>query len=156
MGEREVLDLIRVATRRSGRRLVIVGVGIALFGGFMIALHALGLDSEAADMSTAAVAALYGFGGLFFLVGGAMAWMGLFKFQARGRTIIGALSGDGRALEKVEHIVIQARNAPGTLGQVHQLAFTVGGKATQLTVREPDVAPILGFVAERAPHALAR
>lgn len=154
MREHEILDLIRGATKRSGRRMAIVGIGMLLMGGFMVSLHAFEIDSEAADMSTGALAALYGFAALFALFGAGMVWMGLFKFEARGRAIVAALAGDSRALEKVEHVVIQTKGAPGKLGQVHQLAFTVGGTATQLTVKEADVAPILGFVAERAPHAL--
>lgn len=135
----------------------IMGPCIVALGAFMIALHALDLDSEAADMSTGALAALYGFGLLFIATGLLMLYVGLFRFAAMGRAVIGALSTDASVLEKVEYIRIQAANAPGKLGLVHQLRFDIRGrgKATTLTVREEDVEPILAHVRLKAPHALA-
>ncbi len=135
---------------------MLMGPAIAALGAFMIALHALELDSEAADMGTAALVALYGFAILFIGVGLLMMYVGMFKFAAMGRAVIGALTGDTSVLEKVEYITIQASNAPGKLGRVHQLRFDITGrKATTITVSEADVEPILALVRERAPHALA-
>lgn len=155
MGEQQVLDLIRDAIRKTGRTMTFMGPAIAAVGVFMIALHLLELDPEAKDMSTAAVVALYGFGILFIATGLLMVYVGLFKYAAMGRAVIGVLSGDPSRLKKVESITIQAANAPGKLGRVHQLRFDIEGrKAVTVTVRETDVEPILAFVQSRAPHAL--
>ncbi|MBV1861349.1 MAG: hypothetical protein KUG77_23220 [Nannocystaceae bacterium] len=157
MLEQDALDRIRAATAKTARTMNIAGPCIVVLGLFMIALHALELDSEAADMSTAALIALYGFALVFVATGLLMLYIGLFKFAAMGRAVIGALIGDPSVLEKVEYTVIQAANAPGRLGRVHQLRFDLRGrrKATTLTVREEDVEPILALVREKAPHALS-
>ena len=156
MGEQEVLDRVRAATAKTARTMNITGPCIVVLGLFMIALHALELDSEAADMSTGAVAALYGFALVFIATGLLMLYIGLFKFAKTGRNIIGALTGDPSVLEKVEYTVIQAANAPGDLGKVHQLRFAIRGRsAAVLTVRAEDVEPILELVRLKAPHALA-
>lgn len=155
MGEQDVLDRIRAATTKTARTMSIMGPCIAALGAFMIALHLFEIDSEAADMGTAAVAALYGFGLLFIATGVGMFYMGVFKFAAMGRAVIGALTGDSSVLEKVEYTTIQAANAPGKLGRVHQLRFDIKGrKSTTITVSEADVEPILSFVRQRAPHAV--
>lgn len=134
----------------------ILGPCIVGLGGFMIALHALELDPEAADMGTAAVVALYGFALVFIATGLLMLYIGLFKFARMGRAVIGALTGDASVLEKVEYTTTQAASAPGALGRVHQLRFDIRGRkqATMLTVREEDVEPILALVRLKAPHAL--
>ncbi len=157
MNERDALDRVRAATAKTARTMNIMGPFIVALGVFMIALHALELDSEAADMSTGALVALYGFALVFIGTGGLMLYVGLFKFARMGRAVIGALTGDTSALEKVVYTTIQAANAPGKLGRVHQLRFEIRGrtKATTLTVREEDVEPILALVRARAPHALA-
>lgn len=157
MDERDALDRIRAATAKTARTMNIMGPCIVALGVFMIALHALELDSEAADMSPAALAALYGFALVFIGTGALMLYVGLFKFARMGRAVIGALTADTSALQKVEYTTIQAANAPGALGRVHQLRFDIRGrtKATTLTVREEDVEPILALVRAKAPHALA-
>ncbi len=135
----------------------IMGPCIVALGVFMIALHALELDSEAADMSTTALVALYGFAVVFIAAGLGMLYVGLFKFARMGRAVVGALSGDPSALKKVEYRTIQAANAPGELGRAHQLCFEFRGrrKTTQLAVRAADVEPILALVRLKAPHALS-
>lgn len=133
-----------------------MGPAIAALGAFMIALHLFEIDSEAADMGTGALVALYGFGLVFIATGIGMLYVGMFKFAAMGRAVIGALTGDPSVLEKVAYTTIQAANAPGKLGRVHQLRFDIKGrKSTTITVSEADVEPILAFVRERAPHALS-
>ncbi len=154
MSEHDVLDRLRGATRKTARRMVLVGPGIAAFGGFMIALHALELDPDTADMSTGALAALYGFALLFIATGLAMVYIGAFKIAGKGRRVVAVLSGSPDALTKVQHVTIQAQGAPGSLGRVHQLQFTIGSEAVSLTVDAKDVEPILAYVARQAPHAL--
>ncbi len=156
MDERDALDRIHAATTKTARTMNVMGPCIVALGLFMIALHALELDSEAADMGTAALVALYGFALVFIATGLLMLYVGLFKFARMGRAVIGALTGDPSVLEKVEYTTIQAANAPGALGRVHQLRFNIVGRkqATTLTVREEDVEPILGLVRRKAPHAL--
>jgi len=155
MGEQQVLDLIRGAVSKQARTMTILGPFIIALGVFMIALHALELDSEAADMGTGALAALYGFAIVFIATGALMMYVGLFKFAAMGRAVVGALTSDPQAIEKVEYITIQAANAPGRLGMVHQLSFQIRGrKATRFSVKEPDVEPILAYVRQKAPHAV--
>ncbi len=156
MGEQDVLDRIRAATTKTARTMSIMGPAIAALGAFMIALHLFEIDSEAADMGTGALVALYGFGLVFIATGIGMLYVGMFKFAAMGRAVIGALTGDPSVLEKVAYTTIQAANAPGKLGRVHQLRFDIKGrKSTTITVSEADVEPILAFVRERAPHALS-
>jgi len=156
MEERDALDRIRAATAKTARTMNVTGPCIVALGLFMIALHALGIDSEAADMSTAALVALYGFALVFIATGLLMLYMGLFKFARMGRAVIGALTGDPSVLDKVVYTTVQAANAPGALGRVHQLRFDIRGRkqATTLTVREEDVEPILALVRQNAPHAL--
>lgn len=150
-----MLDRVRAATAKTARTMNILGPCIVGLGAFMIALHALELDSEAADMSTGALVALYGFALVFIATGLLMLYVGLFKFAKMGRAVVGALTGDTSVLEKVEYTSIQAANAPGELGRVHQLRFDIRGhKATTLTFRKEDIEPILAYVRLKAPHAL--
>ncbi len=134
-----------------------IGLGVLalVVGVFMMSLHIFELDSEAQDMSTVALGALYGFAGLFVIVGVGMVYMGLFKMAAKGQRLVGVLVGEPHRLASVEYKTVQARNAPGELGRVHQLFFTVDDKSIVLSVRRDDVEPILSYVRGRAPHALA-
>lgn len=133
---------------------MLVGPGIAAFGGFMIALHALELDPATADMGTGALAALYGFALLFIVTGLAMVYLGAFKIAGKGGRVVAALSGSPGQITKVQHVTIQAQGAPGSLGRVHQMQFTIGAEVVTLTVAADDVEPILAYVARQAPHAL--
>jgi hypothetical protein len=70
---------LRAAHRRGRVQGLFVAALSAGLGAFMIALHALKLDPEAASMGTGAVVALYGFAVLFLLTGAGLAWVALFK-----------------------------------------------------------------------------
>lgn len=153
MSEHDALDRLRTATRKTTRGMVIMGVGVVLLGGFMIALHAFELDSEAADMGTGALAALYGFAILFLLVGVAMVYVALFKVARKTRSLIGALVSEPHRIRKVTHQTIQSKSAPGELGKVHQLIFDVDGDTHTLTVKPADVEAIVAYARTRAPAA---
>lgn len=158
MAEHDALDRIRRAIRKTSRGLTILGPCIALLGAFMISLHAFELDSEAASMGTAAIGALYGFAILFIVVGLGMSYTGMFVIARRGKMLIGTLASDPARLKSATYQTIQHRNAPGELGKVHQLSFTIDGlsKVVTLQVTAKDVEPILVYVRRRAPHALAQ
>ena len=153
MSEHDALDRLRTATRKTTRGMVIMGVGTALLGGFMIVLHALELDADAADMGTAALAALYGFAILFLLVGALMIYVALFKLARKSRSLIGALVSEPHRIRKITHQTIQSKSAPGDLGKVHQLVFDVDGDALTLTVKAADVEAIVVYARTRAPAA---
>lgn len=70
---------LRAAHRRGRLQGLFVAALSAGLGAFMIALHALKLDPEAASMGTGAVVALYGFAVLFILTGAGLLWVALFK-----------------------------------------------------------------------------
>lgn len=155
MAEHDALDRIRAATTKTARVMIVLGIGTFLLGLFMMALHLFEIDSEAQDMGTAALVALYGFGGLFVVVGVLMAYMGLFKMAAKGQRLIAVLVSEPARLTRLEYKTVQAQGAPGELGKAHQLLFHVDGKAIALQVKRDDVQPILTYVGAQAPHALA-
>jgi hypothetical protein len=70
---------LRAASRRGRIQGLFAAALSAGLGAFMIALHALKLDPEAASMGTGAVVALYAFAVLFILTGFGLVWVALFK-----------------------------------------------------------------------------
>jgi hypothetical protein len=154
MDPNEALAILRKASRRTARSMLIVGVPTVGLGAFMIALHAVGLDPDAQSMGTGMLAALYGLGALFIVSGLLMTYVGLFVSAAQSRTLLDALVHRPHEITTVTHRRIQTAGAPGDLGAVHQLVFEVGNKARRLTVERRDLDVVLPYLAVQVPHAL--
>jgi hypothetical protein len=159
MTDERAEELLRRAVAKTSRGMGCVGIGAALLGGFMIALHAAGLDPDARTMPLAGVVALYFFAILFLMVGVLVLYVGLVKFPRQTSKLVRTVLTEPARVVRVYRKTIKTEgyeNLPGGQhsvfvelddGTVMQLA---AGATTQLADE------VYKLLAARAPHALTR
>lgn len=149
---------LRAASTRSRVQGVVVALLCTGMGGFMIALHALGLDPEAADMGTGMVVALYAFAVLFLIVGAWMAHYALFKAGRELTEVQRRLTSDPASIASARRMVATRRGisearSEADFGQHQVVIESTDGQTFTINAGARQVTAVLQLVRERCPHA---
>jgi hypothetical protein len=151
--------------RAAGRRNRIQGLVVAALssglGAFMVALHALRLDPEAARMSAPMVVALYAFAGLFVLVGVLMGYVALFRAGAEVKEIERRLSHAPDTIAGAKRMVATRRGirdgeSEGDFGQHQVVIEGTDGRTFTINASARQVTEVLALVRARCPGATVR
>lgn len=163
-GLQEVEQVIHRAVRRTGRNMAIFGILIVALGGFMIALHAFEIDSEAQSMSTGALVLLYGFAILFILTGLWMLYVAFFKNRKQGDRFLFVLQHQPELLQEIYVQYIVGSNAPERLypGQIVprlaslSLIIVYQDKTSyHLQMNAEHINAVVPYLQLQAPHAMS-
>jgi hypothetical protein len=150
---------LHAAARRGRIQGLFAAALSAGLGAFMIALHALQIDPEAASMGTGAIIALYAFAGLFIITGIGLVWVALFK-SSKDRAEL-----ERRLRDAPESIVlarrhvatrrgVQAGQGEADLG-AHQAHVEGGdGRIFLINASPSQVSDVLRLIRARCPKAI--
>ena len=148
--------------RAAGLRSRVQGAAVALLSGGlgagMISLHALGLDPDTAKMSTTMLALLYGFGGLFILVGAGLLYLAIWRTSAEVKELESRLSSSPGSILAARRMVATRRgvgpaHGEGEFGQ-HQVHIEgADGRVVIINASAAQVTAVLHLVAQRCPRA---
>jgi hypothetical protein len=152
------LQALWAGARRSRLRVALVGLGTLLLGLFVGAVHAVGLDPEAARMGLSMVVLLYTVAVGFVFVGLGMLGVALLRGPRD------AVELECLLREHPEEVVSARRRVAnryglvpaageGTLGQHVALIESASGRIWSLNARPDEVTAILDLVAQQNPRA---
>lgn len=153
----EMLTILKKSIRSTGRKQLLVAALALPTGLFMVAAQGLGLDPSSFEgMSTFGLVLLYGFGVVFIATGAYMIYSALFMNARKGELFLERLASSPEQIRKITHNIYQHADAPGKLGQAHQIQVEYdGGSKWHLAVQAKHTDAILQYLADRAPHAFA-
>jgi len=147
--------LLVKALGRTGWQMGCVGIGTLLLGGFMVAMHALSLDPDTANMNIGGIIALYFFGGLFALVGLLMLYVAFIKGPSQNKKLLTVVRESPGRMSHVYGKVIKTRGAENLPGGQHCVCIHLDdGSFYQLLVAAGDMEPLLTYLWQRAPGAV--
>lgn len=149
---------LHAAHRRSQVQGLFVAALSGGLGAFMIALHALGLDPDAARLGTAALVALYGFATLFLLTAIGLVWVALFRSRNDIAELKRRLTESPAQIARARRQVATRRTvqpaASETAFGAHQAHIEgTDGRTFVLNASPAQVSDVLRMVRERCPEA---
>ena len=152
------IQIIRAGVRRTRIQMGCVGAGVIGLGAFMVALHALGLDPEAQNLSTVMVVLIYVVALGFVALGVVMIAVALFK-SGRDLDLLERFIRDApQELVSAQRMLatrhgIAPTQGEGGLGQ-HQARITAAnGRSWVINGRAAQVTAILDLIARVNPAA---
>lgn len=159
----EMLEIIQKEVRRSSRTLIIFAIVCLLVGGFMIALHLLGLDSDFQNARMAAKVALYLVAILMIAGGFWMIYVALFKNSESGNRFFQILHEQPGEIAEIYvncnvgtnppfRIDIYTQQVP-RLGHLSLVVSYTSKKEYRLPMKVENAGEIVHYCRQHAPHA---